>query len=304
MGHAIAVANMKGGVGKTTTTIALAETLAAEGRPVLVFDVDPQANASLLIVGEDGYGELLAEGRSADVYFEEGIQAQFTKSEATPVDALIAHDVSDTSHVMQGRRSDAIPVSLLASAPALRRLERRLILELTKRNFHLDAVVGQVAKVIGRDLPALRARFAYILFDCSPGIAPFSEAAIRVADLVISPAIPDFVSVQGLPQFCNDLALQRTRAGGPAPRPRVLATRVRGNTRQHADYLHRLRDRASRADSPFAMFETVIPERIDVPNGLQMVGTYPTYSTKWRPILDELDALAHEVTEVLDAEPA
>ena len=304
MGRVIAIANMKGGVGKTTTTVALAETLAAEGRPVLVIDVDPQSNASLLILGEDGYGELLREGKSADVYFEEGIEARFAHAPATPVAELIAHEISDTSHVMRGGQSDAVPVSLLAASPGLRRLERELIVELNARNFHLDAIVGQVAAVIADDLPGLRARFDYVLFDCSPGIAPFSEAAIRVADLVISPTIPDFVSVQGLPQFCNDLARQRPPGRAAAPRPRVLATRVRGNTRQHRDYLRRLRDRASRADSPFAMFETVIPERIDVPNGLQMVGSHPTYSTKWRPILDELDALAREVREVLDAQPA
>ena len=54
LGRVISVANSKGGVGKTTTTVSLAEAFAAEGYKTLVVDLDSQANASLLIYGENG----------------------------------------------------------------------------------------------------------------------------------------------------------------------------------------------------------------------------------------------------------
>lgn len=300
MGHLVAIANMKGGVGKTTTTVSLAETLAAAGHRVLVVDLDAQANASIAISGKDAFADLHDAGRTVEEYFDANITAIYERGARVPIGDLVARDISPVSQA-----GEDLPISLLPCSPDLRYLERGLIIELTERGFGVNAIEGALARVIGDDVPAMRAGWDFTLFDCSPGISSFSEAAIRNVDLVIAPTIPDFISVQGLPQFCNYLAQAASRGDGRSksrglPPPVVLATRTR-NTREHMNYLRGLASAADGKDPPFRLFDTTIPDRIGVAQALQMVESYPSYQEKWSVILDELDALARELREMLDA---
>jgi len=282
--------NRKGGVGKTTTVVSLSETLAAlDGEPVLVIDVDAQASASYCLAGDEVLTKLIREDRTVDAYFEAALLYGPRKS----MTELICNQVSDVTH-----RGENLNLSLLASSSALRITEREIIHKLTERGFSLNGIEGQTERLLRKDLNELRDCYKYIIIDCAPGISAFTAAAIRVADLVVVPTIPDFLSHLGLTAFVKRV-IRENRPQNDHRLPRVLITKKRP-TVQHNEYLRLMREMAARPGSEFYVLNTVVPETAALPRALELIGEYPTYGQKYPPPLAGLlRDLAEELKEAL-----
>ena len=167
----IAVANQKGGVGKTTTAINLATALAAVGRRVLMFDLDPQGNASTGL-GIDRSRRKLG---SYDV-----IIGAATVSEAT-----LATDVPGLS---------AVPSTLDLSAAELE------LVDIERREYRLrDAFAS------------LPADLDYLLIDCPPALGLLTLNAMVAADSILVPLQCEFLALEGLSQLVRTIERVRTR---------------------------------------------------------------------------------------------
>lgn len=273
-GKFIAVANMKGGVGKTTTVVSLAETLAAadETKKILVIDLDPQASASVAIAGDDTLNDMIAEDQTFEVF----LGKKLIDKERVRLQDFIHPTICGTLH-----KNKQLNVALLPCGPRLRKAERELIYELARGNFSITAADGQITQLFKKDIMKLADDFDYILFDCAPGISPVTEIAIRLSDLIIVPTIPDRLSVYGLNAFCESV-WDDTIKSMPEPKalPSVLIVRLDRRISQHRDVLSSLEQGALDPNRGYNLFSAQIPtsaalvDALMKPDGLTYIQKY------------------------------
>lgn len=277
----IVVANMKGGVGKTTTVIALSECLAAYGmgdgpKKVAVIDLDAQASASISIAGNGLLKELIETGRTVDAFLEDRIVYRLSKPGFA--DVLTGQASSVTAS------GQPIALGLIASSPELRQIEREIIYSLTEQGYGLRAIETQTRKLTEPQIESLRSKLDYILVDCPPGISVFSEVMFSIADIVLTPVIPDFISTRGLAAFCRNVL-----KANPQPLkqlPRVLINRYTAS-KHHRETLEALRRDADGPDPQFTLLNTMVPARADIERALE-VEPGSTFESRWGSVSAEI----------------
>jgi chromosome partitioning protein len=179
-GRILAIANQKGGVGKTTTAINLATALAATGTGVLLIDLDPQGNAST------GLGLERSDRRSGTY--------------SLLIDGLRLADV---------RRPTLVPnLSLVPSDPDLAGAEVELVTS-ERREFRLRDALRD-ARNDGYDP-------AYTLIDCPPSLGLLTLNGLAAADAVLVPLQCEFFALEGISQLMRTIDLVR-RGLNPALR--------------------------------------------------------------------------------------
>jgi cellulose biosynthesis protein BcsQ len=289
----IAVANMKGGVGKTATVVSLAEALAASGQRVLVIDLDAQANASICLAGDSMLAMLMARKATIEGFLDDNLLG---KKKMTLSDC-VRNNVSNVSHFNQ-----QLSISLLPSSPELRRFEYRIIHDLTQRKMSWSDIIKGLSAFMSGQLAKARKNFDFILIDCAPGISVLTEVSIRLADLVIVPTIADFLSTFGLQGFCITLSTRGLAEDvRRTPRlPHVLITRRR-QVKIHEQTAEKLRNERTAEKPAFNVFHTEIPETVAIADALSQIERFPIFSQKWGPIVVPLlSDLVQEIGDVLN----
>ena len=284
----VSVINMKGGVGKSTTTVSLAESLAVhQRRRVLVIDLDPQTNASIMAAGPEKWNALREAERTLDFFFESYIVQQRPK----PFKSLIENKVSD----LKGKPD----LSLCASAPEFRIVERDMIESFVKRGFQIDQIQKWICERFANGIKNVVNDFDYILIDCPPGISLFAEAALIAADAILVPSIPDYVSRLGLITFRKRaLRLINERRGGPS-QLMVLATKYDESFSLHRSEAQLLKDNLGEA-----MFDIRIPQHVDIAKAAEWSETPRTFDQKYGAMSSIVKKMGEEFVAKVEPAPA
>lgn len=240
----ISVSNMKGGVGKTTITVALAHAIAKGGSRVLVVDLDAQANASFWLCGHVKLTAAMEQARTIDAFFE---------------DAVVLGKPATLANTILPAKVVPERLSVIPASPHLRIVERELIVHLSRRQRNLMEVERVVSDLLAEHMQQLRTQYDVIIFDTAPGISALTESALRESHVVIIPTVPDFISNLGLLSFCRTVSWSNSDVANATKRtPWVVANKVR-DTKHHQLMLQQMRTEASGADPEFAMFRTEVP---------------------------------------------
>jgi chromosome partitioning protein len=293
----IAVANMKGGVGKTATVVSLAEAMAASGKRVLVIDLDPQANASICLAGDSLLATLIVRRATIEGFLE----SHLLGNKSTAFADCIRNNVSNVSHLNQ-----QLSISLLPSSPELRHFEQKIIHELTQRKMSWSDIIKGLHAVMSMQLSKSRNSFDVILIDCAPGISVLTEVSIRLADMIIIPTIADFLSTFGLQTFCAALSERGVISGAKKTpkRPHVLITRRR-QVKVQEETAKKLRNEASASKPSFEVFKTEIPEAVKIADALGQINKFPIFTQKWGPaVVPLLSDLVSEIGDSLNVHRA
>lgn len=171
MGRIIAVANQKGGVGKTTTSINLSACLAEAGQKVLVVDVDPQGNTT------SGLG---VDKNNVENTIYELMLGECTVDECIIKDVLENLDVMPSNVNLAGAEIDLIGVD-----------EREYILQ------------KEIAKV--------RDNYDFVIVDCPPSLSMLTVNAMTASDTVLVPIQCEYYALEGLSQLIHTINLVKKR---------------------------------------------------------------------------------------------
>ena len=171
MGRVIAIANQKGGVGKTTTSINLSACLAEKGKKVLMIDLDPQGNASSgLGVNKDELEQSIYQLMIGTNSFDECVQKNVLEN------------------------LDVLPANVNLAGVEIETLD------MEDRNY-----------ILSKEIDKVKDRYDYILIDCPPSLNSLTINSMTTADSVLVPIQCEFYALEGLSQLIYTIDLVKDR---------------------------------------------------------------------------------------------
>lgn len=191
----ISVANQKGGVGKTTTTINLGASIAKYGYKVLLVDIDPQGNAT------SGLG-IEKSTVDKDIY-----------------NVLIEEiPVSETIHQTDAKNLDMVPATI----------------QLAGAEMELTSLIARETR-LKQGLEEIQDKYDFIFIDCPPSLGQLSINAFTASDSILIPVQSEYYAMEGLSQLLNTIRLVQKHFNKDLDVEGVLLTMLDARTNLGAD---------------------------------------------------------------------
>ena len=203
MGKVIAIANQKGGVGKTTTAINLAASLSVLEKKVLIIDADPQANTT------SGLNFAPDNDQQRTLY-----EVMIGKIDAA--DALIQTEIANL-HMIPSH------INLVGAEIEMLEADNREML-------------------LKNALAPIRDNYDYLIIDCSPSLGLITVNTLTAADSVIIPVQPEFFALEGLGKLLQTIRLVQGGVNPDLTIEGFVVTMFDGRTRVHTQVLAELRE--------------------------------------------------------------
>ena len=224
MSKVIAIANQKGGVGKTAVSSNLSVGLAMNGKKVMVIDADPQGNLTSSL-GIDNADEL------------ENTLASFIEREITE------RQIELSEYIMHNEEGvDIMPCNIKLAGMDY------MIMNALSREYLLDAFVSNV-----------RDKYDYILSDCSPSLNWVTINVLTASDSVIIPVEASYLSMTGLQQLLASIGSTKRKLNRKLEVEGIVINKVNTRTNHEKDIIGKLREAYG---SQIKIFDVMIPESV------------------------------------------
>ena len=224
MSKVIAIANQKGGVGKTAVSSNLSVGLAMNGKKVMVIDADPQGNLTSSL-GIDNADEL------------ENTLASFIEREITE------RQIELSEYIMHNEEGvDIMPCNIKLAGMDY------MIMNALSREYLLDAFVSNI-----------RDKYDYILIDCSPSLNLVTINVLTASDSVIIPVEASYLSMTGLQQLLASIGSTKRKLNRKLEVEGIVINKVNTRTNHEKDIIGKLREAYG---SQIKIFDVMIPESV------------------------------------------